>query len=111
MQFWLVCFLVVLGAAEVVPWVMGGTTPSVVLWAVGLLLAIASNADKLPPHLQFKSRPESPALKAKHPPHQATAQNKTSPPQRPSPDLPNFTPPKAPQPSISFTIKKPGASN
>ncbi|HEY9660588.1 MAG TPA: hypothetical protein V6C65_19200 [Allocoleopsis sp.] len=53
MQVWAVSFFVFFGTAELYQWLQGITLPLPVLVVAGAILAIASNADKLPKRSQF----------------------------------------------------------
>jgi len=132
MQLWATFFVISLGMIELHQWLQGVTLPLPALIVAGVLLAIASNRNK-PAGLPWQNPSQQPFTKPSQPkplqtsvsqsssqnpqssvpsPHPSQpkppASNLQAPTPRPAPQLPNLTSAKVlPQPSISFTIRKP----
>ncbi|MBD1910201.1 MULTISPECIES: hypothetical protein [unclassified Leptolyngbya] len=112
MRIWvtpfLVLFVVFFGAAELYPWLSSlvGSPPGVLV--AGILLAIASNLDKLPKQLKPGSAQGLPGSTqpASTPIPAAPPQTQVMPPKAWSPSSTAPAPPSTPSRSISFTIKK-----
>jgi hypothetical protein len=103
MRVWLVCFILLLGSAELFHWVQRFSLPLPIFILGGAFLAIASNYDKLtdlPFHPDHDTLPPDPPSKPSvAPASQAAVPLSRSDVHRPSLD---------PRPTaISFEIKKP----
>jgi hypothetical protein len=121
MPIWVVLFFVLFGGMQLFQWVEGLALPMPFFMAAGILLAIASNADKkagLPWRSLDLLGGRSPAkplgsgqpISSTAPTTPATPVESPQSQAKRSPELPNFNPPAA-QNSISFTIRKSNASD
>lgn len=107
MRIWAVCVVTFFGAAELYQWVQGLTLPLPIYGVAGLLLAVASNADRLPWPQPRQSLHVDPSQSANAPsllsPSAVTPPISAQPAERKTPQLPNLQKTAAP-PAISFTI-------
>lgn len=94
MRVWIVCFVLLFGAAELLQWIRQFSLPLPIFILGGAFLAILSNFDKLT-HLPFHPDYEAPELVEEEAPAIPTSQVSPSAGRQPS------------QPSISFEIRKP----
>ncbi len=96
MRFWLIGFLALFGAAELLQWVRQLSLPLPIFILGGAFLAVASNYDKLPilqAHLEPEdAEPEVPELR--QPVTERSVDRPPAPPSEPA------------RRSISFTIRK-----
>ncbi len=114
MRVWAVCVVTFFGAAELYQWLQGLTLPLPVYGVAGLLLAVASNADRL---RWFQSggsslaiQPQSSQPEQAHPGLTRSQQDEalliqSAAARRTGPQLPQFQ--QTSPASISFTIRSP----
>jgi hypothetical protein len=101
MKVWAACVVVFFGVAELYQWFQHVTLPLPVYGVAGLLLALASNSEKLnrliqaaPSQASLSEQPlEQPIPEAQPSEAVAPAQNPQHPRYYPGPQLPNLNPP------------------
>lgn len=94
MRVWIVCFVLLFGAAELLQWIRQFSLPLPIFILGGAFLAVLSNFDKLT-HLPFHPDYEEPELVEKEAPTMSTSQTAPTPGRHPA------------QQPVSFEIRKP----